>query len=376
MCLEILWIVVGFLYILYKGLREGEYTPLAILIVVAILVALAQLDISAGGIVAILLVLCVVIFVVVSLLLDSSNDSENSNDLVKSKKRLKKHNYYNIKDEDINYIINSPSSPFKTGGSFFECYDWLCKEKTYKINSLSEENLIQQLGVPLYKLPIDTDIPVEDALQKREILAKNYILKKDGLQYRERHKAYILEKDGKCYKTSRTPSYIHEETEYVKMFYKFLDTYDFQKGMTSRKKELETLVETDFEEFERLSGYNLPKYEYPFSNKWTKEERIEVAIYEILNNEGYLNLQPSEDIKEYGKWEDRKVSCDRAYELFTMKHSDFEKVYGAKLPEEQLRDREKIVEIIALREGWKYDGWRNNPVGWGDRDVAYELLKD
>lgn len=361
MCLEILWIVVGFLYILYKGLREGEYTPLAILIVVAILVALAQLDISAGGIVAILLVLCVVIFFITQNLVEDVHKfaSLTPKEL---KEEFEKKGYHLV-DKDIKEIFKNPDNPLKSGGTIDECYKWYCEYKTTELGYLHFEQLDKVLGVPFNELPLDESLPSGQAVLKAEKLAINYILQKRGLRY-----IGFLGKP--------PPSYLYDGSDYTRKFYKFLDTYDFQKGMALRKKELEVLVESNFEEFEKLLGYKLPKYEYPFSWNYVRKERIEVAIYEILNKEGYIELQSEGDIKVYGKWQDRKVSCDRAYELFTMKHSEFEKVYGAKLSEEQLRDREKIVEIIALREGWKYDGWRNNPVGWGDRDVSYELLKD
>ena len=361
MCLEILWIVVGFLYILYKGLREGEYTPLAILIVVAILVALAQLDISAGGIVAILLVLCVVIFFVTQNLVEDVHKfaSLTPKEL---KEEFEKKGYHLV-DKDIKEISKNPDNPLKSGGTIDECYKWYCEYKTTELGYLHFEQLDKVLGVPFNELPLDESLPSGQAVLKAEKLAINYILQKRGLRY-----IGFLGKP--------PPSYLYDGSDYTRKFYKFLDTYDFQKGMALRKKELEVLVESNFEEFEKLLGYKLPKYEYPFSSETARESRIKIAIYEILHNEGYMNVQDEIDIQVRGKWQDRKIACDRAYELFTMKHSEFEKVYGSKLTEEQLRCRGDIIEIIAMREGWKYTGWENNPREWWKEDDAYELLKD
>lgn len=360
--MALFWIIAGVLFIVVMGLKEGEYMPFAVVFWLVVLGVLASLEIPTLGIMICVGAITAVIWFITKTLQEDLNKFANLTP-EELKVEFEKEGYHLV-DEDLEQISKSPNSPLKKGGTITECYLWYCEYKTMELNFLHGKQLDKYLGVPFDELPLDENTPPGKNILKAEKLAVMHILEKRGLRYI----GFMREP---------LPSYVLDNIKYTIMFNKFIDTYDFQKGMKLRKKELEVLAEADPEEFERLLGYKLPKYEYPFSDESVKKRRIEVAIYEILHNEGYMNVQDEVNIQVYGKWQDRKIACDRGYELYTMKHSEFEKVYGSKLSKEQLKNRTDVIEIIAMREGWKYNISENNPIAFKvNYDDIYEMLKD
>lgn len=232
------------------------------------------------------------------------------------------------------------------------------------------------MGIPISDIPLNPKIKPDDAESQRKRLVIKHIMDREGLDYR----AHFL---GREY---------NSKSDYPKQFEEFVDNYKkYGKPKTKeerdiREKELDILYKTDYNGFCKLLGYKLPECKYPFSDYYFHDSRKKVAIKEILCNEGYVT--PIDDVSIKSKWRDDKRRMDRAYELYTMKHSDFEKLYGSKLTEEMLKNRDDIVEIIMLRENIRFDDpypiiSSLCPIGdnWLAHKKqalidAYELLKD
>ena len=83
----------------------------------------------------------------------------------------------------------------------------MCEQEIWEIDKLSREDLGKRLGVPLDEIPLDQSLTTGNASLKRTTLAKNYLLKKEGLRYQ------------------KFPQYLDESDEYYTIFNHFVDEY-------------------------------------------------------------------------------------------------------------------------------------------------------
>ena len=118
---------------------------------------------------------------------------------------------YNVSDKAIELLFSSPLSPMRSQKKFtvtmMDCFNWLCDQYTWKIDKLSCEDISNRLGVPLDKIPLDSSLPLGEASLKRTTLAKDHLLRKEGLRY------------------VNFKHYLNESDEYYTVFVNFVDEY-------------------------------------------------------------------------------------------------------------------------------------------------------
>lgn len=142
---------------------------------------------------------------------------------------MKRHGY-TVGKEMIHKLATHPRSPaihppHKTFSQkqFYipqvEWYNWLCEEETRELHYLSFEDLGKKLGVPLEKIPIDKSSPNFDTTREIMILAQDYILRKEGLRYRD--EAMGSDND----RLKRPYLYDFSSDGYRSYFFNFVDNY-------------------------------------------------------------------------------------------------------------------------------------------------------
>jgi len=244
LAVELLWIVIGIVYIIYKLQNEdhifSKETIIPLLLIFSFIV-IPQLIVEvlcdedniefAKSIATLITCLPFLGVLIYGINFTLSSKHNKSNDLSKSvgkshsEKRtelideFEQHGYH-IADDLISRLLSDPLSPINHGNhkeiSLFECYNWLCKERTWEIEKLKGDELSTELGVPLEVIPVRKDLPIGEAYLCRSLLAKNYILMKDGLKYR----AY-----SDTLQMRYSSSYLNKENEYYKTFNNFVDNY-------------------------------------------------------------------------------------------------------------------------------------------------------
>lgn len=127
---------------------------------------------------------------------------------------FKKSGYNSISYKVIETLINHPASPLNTGSlktiNVNYCYKWLCEQASFEIDRLSRKEIESQLGIALNTLPLDESVNDKGkASLKRTILAKDYLLRKQGLKY--------IDLSATFYK------YINESEDYFIEFHRIVD---------------------------------------------------------------------------------------------------------------------------------------------------------
>lgn len=128
--------------------------------------------------------------------------------------------YPHVDRDVIEELIDSPFSPLNN--SYFKrvpfsvCYKWMCRERTWQIDKLQDEEVSNQLGVPLNIIPIDKKLTPGEAYLRRTLLARNYLLLKKGLKYQAVTDTLQMRYRAK---------YLDESDEYYTFFNNFVDEY-------------------------------------------------------------------------------------------------------------------------------------------------------
>lgn len=378
--MEIFWIVIGIIYIVYRLVKDKDLKLKTVLIAILTITLSAicgfiydkteESQSIAINILGIMLCFIPILVPFLALLYDSKQkdiSSQNRKEVIKQSFESKG---YHIQDDDINDLLYNPISPLNSKESFTinECYRWLCGQRSIQIDNMSSKQISEMINFPYEEIPLNNEISAKKAILERLNLTKDFILRKQGLRYLYLNK------------------FVDDTSNYAVEFRKYITKeLELPKEQLHRReirlKELDVIYNISIENFQQLLGYILPKCEYPFSNKSFREHRKMVAKWEILSKEGYIP-QTDIEINMYGNWADCKRFMDRSYELYTIKHSDLELIYGAKLTDDLLKHRGEIIKLILLREGIKNDGFICGcPLTpayekEGAAEVAFELLKN
>lgn len=111
-----------------------------------------------------------------------------SNSIDVQKQRFIESGFGNINNKHLNDLITSPVSPLNVGNNkvvdLSACYKWMCEKASWDLDKIEHEKVFEMIGVSYSEIPLDESLPRDRALLKRIALAKNYILKKEGLRYR------------------------------------------------------------------------------------------------------------------------------------------------------------------------------------------------
>lgn len=236
LAVDLLWIVFGIGYIVYKLQKEEHiFTKnniililiiLAFIIVPQIIVNLVCDEDNIQNIRPIvilvttilpLLVLCVYgLSFSISSEYSSKKESLEINARARQsvqelRKIFEEHRYNNISTQILEELLKNPTSPLKTYGvagiNLQICYSWMCDKGTWEIDKLSRDDIGMKLGVPLDMIPLDKSMKLGEASLKRTTLAKNRLLVQQGLLYRN------------------FTQYLDKSDEYYNIFNHFVDEY-------------------------------------------------------------------------------------------------------------------------------------------------------
>ena len=224
--LELLWIVAGVAYIVFKLIREEfgfswsklwQYTLTVLPIIIggiAISVSIKH-DFYFGVFFGVVFVIAG-IFIALMYSASCDNRAAHKNKLqtidgADVQRKFQNNGYPSIDIEMINNLINDPYSPLNHSNvsniPYGTCYRWMCDKGTWEIDKLSREDIGNKLGVPLDEIPLDQTMKLGDASLKRTTLAKNRLLSNQGLLYR------------------KFPHYLDKSDEYYIIFNHFVDEY-------------------------------------------------------------------------------------------------------------------------------------------------------
>ena len=198
------WIIAGVVYVLYKLHKEEKIFTKESSLLIGLFVVWGVLPWVVANaiwgetiadlvqmIVFFIPMLCICIYMIVSIIKTSPKTQKVKlgNDVLTIQNNLAiefRKNGYEVCQEDIEFIVKHPRSPlYDNNKTVSQCYLWLCEQKTWEINSLTKKQIEELLGVPLDVIPLDKSIPSDEALFKRTLAAKQYLLKRRGLSYRE-----------------------------------------------------------------------------------------------------------------------------------------------------------------------------------------------
>lgn len=138
-----------------------------------------------------------------------------------AEEKFSRDGYSHIDRDVIEELIDDPSSPLNSGHykrsvPLSVCYKWMCRERTWQIDKLQDEEVSNQLGVPLNIIPIDKKLTPGEAYLRRTLLARNYLLLKKGLKYQAVTDTLQMRYRAK---------YLNESDEYYTFFNNFVDEY-------------------------------------------------------------------------------------------------------------------------------------------------------
>jgi len=235
LAVSILWIIVGLLYVVYRLFRDGDEQSLSIALTIVLFPVFLFLLAYAWKFM--LIILCV--FGSTALIVyrrRKKNGYYNPEEIQKRasdsrSKRIDKwykfmsEHYPNIRKDDIVLLLDDPCSPLNNSTNKLQAgylYMWICEYRTQELSKLSDEELKKYIGdVPINEIPIDENISIYRAQEKRRILIIDKILKEQyGLKY-----VGFLKK----------PNPYSINDDYAKCVYDFIDGYK-DKYMTVNKK--------------------------------------------------------------------------------------------------------------------------------------------
>lgn len=223
LAVDLLWIVFGIIYVISKLQKEEHiFTKenVRLLLILSAFIVIPQIIVGVVCdeesaevvrpivtlvlIILPLLVLCVygLSFSIGSEISAKSEAQQTNQDAMQSTDSLRRifeqRGYYKLSDEMLDKLLHDQCSPIKTRGVYgvgiLFCYDWLCDLGTRKVDKLTPDELDAHLGVKLADIPLDCTLPQGEAMLKRNALAKNRVLTKEGLKYR-RFREFINEQD-------------------------------------------------------------------------------------------------------------------------------------------------------------------------------------
>lgn len=224
--MELLWIFVGIGYVVFRLFKEGEMhfswknlggyiLTIIPLVLGGIILSVSERNYSVAG-----MVVGAIIWIAwfIGLFVWSHSKPKKEPAPPKPKytvqelrQEFQKYGYNGISQRVFENLLHNVASPLNAAHTptvtIKGCYNWMCEQETWDIDKLSREDLGKRLGVPLDEIPLDQSIPAGNASLKRTTLAKNYLLKKEGLRYQ------------------KFTQYLDESDEYYTIFKHFVDEY-------------------------------------------------------------------------------------------------------------------------------------------------------
>lgn len=199
--MELLWIVAGVIYIIYKGFKEetaktvflfkiiGAFVGLFIIpfLVIDEIVSTAPIGDSFADFLKLIPFITLIGGIVYRV---KKEDRANSEEGIQKLKEELKQSFDRagqpISDSMIDMLVSDISSPIhdmnKLKVSVRDCYRWLCLQRSIELNNMDDDALSKVLGVRIKDIPLDGGRVSEWAIRRRKTLAVQYILEKDGLQ--------------------------------------------------------------------------------------------------------------------------------------------------------------------------------------------------
>lgn len=241
---SLIWVVIGVVYVIYKAFQEERKATVTVLSIIIPFVGwllihgffVKYIADKSGGlelfpaicVVIIPFILAIAVVILVINIIDKKNMQKNTPEAIErarndSRRELIsdfKRYGYDIANEALDELIADPLSPINYGNRkevpLYECYIWMCKQYTTRINKLNDDGLSKEIGVPLESIPLNEELPKGRACLCRSLLAKNYILMKKGLKYYDFVDAL---------QSQYSSTFLNEKSEYYKLFNRFIDKY-------------------------------------------------------------------------------------------------------------------------------------------------------
>lgn len=225
--MELFWIFVGVIYVLFRLFREGDlkfswrnfggYILTVIpLVVGGLLISISERYDLVGGVIFGALI-WIGWFIGLFIWAHSKGGSKEPKPIQPKytvqelRQKFQAEGFNGISQKHFENLLNNIVSPLNASQTstvtIRNCYRWMCDQTTWDIDKLTRDEVGARLQVPLDLIPLDTSMPAKEASLKRTTLAKDYLLRKEGLRY-EKFKYYLNESD-----------------EYYTIFTHFVDEY-------------------------------------------------------------------------------------------------------------------------------------------------------
>lgn len=245
LAVDLLWIVFGVIYVIYKLQKEEHiFTKenIRLLLILSALIIVPQIivgvvcDEDSAEVVRPIVTLVLIILPLLALCIyglsfsisgeynakqtDAELNSRAKQSVQELRKVFDERGFPNISTRILEELLNNPISPLQTYGvagvNLLTCYSWMCKQRTWEIDKLKDEELSCEIGIPLDTIPIDENLPDSEDYLRRTLLVKNYLLMKEGLRYQA-----FAEGLQSRYKAK----YLNEDDEYYTIFNRFINEH-------------------------------------------------------------------------------------------------------------------------------------------------------
>lgn len=211
--MDFIWIVAGVIYILYMLFSDKPKTTISILLGLSpvIILAVIAIILNCLGFESIAKVITPIGMLIGLPIVYWWSKQPNDPEKVTADRKAMfdkwakfiRTEYPDIRNEDINLLIDSPNSPLnseKIRITQLELYTWLCNHHSWRMNSLSDEELGRKIGIPFDELPLDEKLNSYHSKQKLRALVINTVLKEQygGLKYKDssyKECAYVVVED-------------------------------------------------------------------------------------------------------------------------------------------------------------------------------------
>ena len=211
--MEILWIFAGIIYVVIRLFKDGDLKfswsnfgryvlTIAPLIVGGVLISFSERNQFVIGMIF-GAILWIGWFIGLFVWARSNKDKEPKDlepkyTVQEIRQKFQEEGYNGISQRVFENLIRNITSPINASHTptvtIKGCYNWMCEQDTWEIDKLSRDDIGIRLGIPLDEIPLDQSIPLGEASLKRTTLAKDRLLKKDGLRYLN-YRQYLTETD-------------------------------------------------------------------------------------------------------------------------------------------------------------------------------------
>ena len=224
LAVNIIWIVVGIIYIIYRLIKDGEISrAFSILMLPLFFILISRLPDSLFS-KFMLAVICITSPIWVGLILFGfyrNKDSDSEKDALNILESMHQYGYKNVLLEDVElFFTESPprlvKSPYYDTDkrNLDEMWDWLCKEKTYELINKEDCELSQIIGINIENIPLNPKLQIKEAYFQRKCKVVDRILTNRGLVYR------------KHFGGDREYNLINSSSEYNLLFDNYIRNYN------------------------------------------------------------------------------------------------------------------------------------------------------